>query len=272
MSQRVLPNTNIGDIKIIKENSIEEGFLNRSVRLDIYAEDNNYLFDIEMENKSDKADLLKRSIYYSGIMDISDLEKSQDYSKLKNSFVIFFCDFDPFDDNIYVYTISHHCKENGKYIDSGKISIFINLRGKSGNITKELKNLIIYMRTGKIIEEDDFIKDIDEEVKKNRNNPKWRREEMSLEAKLVSSRNYGYKQGEASGLKKGEKKGLEKGMEKGMKKGMKKGKEEGLELGMVYSYEELKEEEGEKAIEKVAKIFKTTTKEVKRILKAHHCL
>ena len=75
---------------------------------------------------------------------------------------------------------------------------------------------------------------------------------MSLEAKLVSCRNYGYKQGEANGLKKGEKKGLE--------------------LGMVYCYEELKEAEGEKAVEKVAKIFKTTTKEVKRILKAHHCL
>ena len=81
-----------------------------SVCFDIYVDDGKTIYNCEMQTTTNK-NLPKRSRYYQGMIDINLLSKSMNYSKLKKSFVIFICTFDPFDKDSYVYTFQNTCKE-----------------------------------------------------------------------------------------------------------------------------------------------------------------
>ena len=43
-----------------------------------------------------KRNIEKRTRYYQSLIDIDQLEKNMDYRKLKESYIIFICTFDPF--------------------------------------------------------------------------------------------------------------------------------------------------------------------------------
>ena len=68
----------------------------RSIRLDVYALDENHtVFNIEMQTGC-YANLPKRSRYYQGMVDLNILEKGKDYRRLRKSYIIFVCTFDLF--------------------------------------------------------------------------------------------------------------------------------------------------------------------------------
>ena len=59
----------------------------KSVRLDVYLEDDqDTVYDIEMQN-APKPNLPKRMRYYQGMMDLNLLNKGEDYTELKKSYV-----------------------------------------------------------------------------------------------------------------------------------------------------------------------------------------
>ncbi|MDE7271936.1 MAG: Rpn family recombination-promoting nuclease/putative transposase [Lachnospiraceae bacterium] len=83
----------------------------KSVRLDIYVEDDvSTVYNIEMQ-VAPKRNLPKRSRYYQGMIDLNSIEKGARYNVLKKSYVIFVCMFDPFKENLPVYTFTNRCKE-----------------------------------------------------------------------------------------------------------------------------------------------------------------
>ena len=84
----------------------------KSVRLDVYLEDDqDTVYDIEMQN-APKPNLPKRMRYYQGMMDLNLLNKGEDYTELKKSYVIFVCTFDPFMQGRHIYTFENLCKED----------------------------------------------------------------------------------------------------------------------------------------------------------------
>lgn len=61
----------------------------KSVRLDVYVNDDaGTVYDVEMQTTSSK-DLPKRSRYYQGMIDLNQIEKGAFYRDLNKSFVIF---------------------------------------------------------------------------------------------------------------------------------------------------------------------------------------
>ena len=65
----------------------------KSIRLDVYVEDDfDTVYNIEMQNGHHK-NLPKRTRYYQGMIDLNLLDKGMDYTQLKQSFVIFVCTF-----------------------------------------------------------------------------------------------------------------------------------------------------------------------------------
>ena len=79
---------------------------------DVYVEDDqNTVFNLEMQT-SDNRNLPKRMRYYQGVIDLNILQKGQDYTKLKKSYVIFICTFDPFGEGRHIYTFCNTCQEN----------------------------------------------------------------------------------------------------------------------------------------------------------------
>lgn len=84
----------------------------KSVRLDVYVEDDKgTLYDIEMQTTgyADPAELPKRTRYYQAMMDMDVLNKGEFYTKLRKTYIILICTFDPFDRNLSQYTFRETC-------------------------------------------------------------------------------------------------------------------------------------------------------------------
>ena len=97
-------NIKIRDIEYLDyEETIQIAPGSKSIRLDIYVEDDkNTVFNLEMQT-TNYEELPKRSRYYQDIIDLKLIEKGQSYDILKTSYVIFICTFDFFEKNRSIY-------------------------------------------------------------------------------------------------------------------------------------------------------------------------
>lgn len=69
----------IGNIEYIEdEKTIDLGLSSKGIRLDVYAEDENRSFNVEMQ-VSNKPNLVKRSRYYQSLIDLNNLQEGEDY-------------------------------------------------------------------------------------------------------------------------------------------------------------------------------------------------
>ena len=128
---RILPDLNIDDIDIvIKEKTVSEFNDSHGVRFDVYAKNGRRMFGVEMQ-VSKRYFAVKRSRYYQSASDMEDLEKGKTYDDLKDQYIIFICPFDPFDDNMLVYTFTNRCHETGKELGDETTKIFINCTGEN---------------------------------------------------------------------------------------------------------------------------------------------
>ena len=93
---------------ICSEKEFIKNLKKRKARLDVYVEADGKAFDIEMQ-MSNEGNLDKRMRYYQSMIDSNILDKGEDFNKLRESFIIFFCAFDPYDKNSYLYRFERCC-------------------------------------------------------------------------------------------------------------------------------------------------------------------
>ncbi len=93
-----------------KQKTVDERFLGHGIRLDVYGESDDSVFDVEMQT-SVRADLGLRARYYQSIIDIENLEKGQNYSQLRKAYIIFICMEDPFNSGLPMYSFKNVCLE-----------------------------------------------------------------------------------------------------------------------------------------------------------------
>ena len=161
------------------QKTINKRYGSKSIRLDVYVEDDEgTVYDVEIQTTS-KKNLPKRARYYQGIIDINILEKGEDYRALKRSFVIFICTFDPFGKGRYVYTFENRCKEDLSIsLGDDATKIILNTKGTVGKISDELKSLLCFMDG--MEPESDYTKDLEKAVDEVKADERWRREYMVL--------------------------------------------------------------------------------------------
>ena len=83
----ILLDKKIGEITYIdNQKTIDINYDAKSVRLDVYVEDENRIYNIEMQVVN-KKDLAKRSRYYQSMIDLNAIEKGEIYRDLKESIV-----------------------------------------------------------------------------------------------------------------------------------------------------------------------------------------
>ncbi len=163
------------------QKSIKKTKDGKGVRLDVYVEDENTSYDIEMQTTIDK-NLPKRARYYQGMIDSELLKKGKDYKELKASYVIFICLSDPFNKNASVYTMQNRCDEfNDLCLEDETYKIFLNANGNSENVSEDMKKFLKYVATGQVSGR--FTEALDKEVQKAKNKEEWRAEYMTLEMK-----------------------------------------------------------------------------------------
>ena len=118
----------------------------KAIRLDVYVEDDqNTVFNLEMQT-SDNRNLPKRMRYYQGVIDLNILQKGQDYTKLKKSYVIFICTFDPFGEGRHIYTFCNTCQENTALtLDDDAVKIILSTKGTMNDVSPEMKRILDYI-------------------------------------------------------------------------------------------------------------------------------
>lgn len=158
---------------------IDSTMESKSVRLDVYLEDEkNTIYNIEMQT-TNKKNLPKRMRYYQGMIDLNIINKGEDYKQLKKSYIIFICDYDEYGKGRHIYTFENICMEDQSiHFGDDTVKIVLNTKGTANDVSEELKDVLHYI--GGEAPKGDLAKELDVAVTKIRKSEKWRREYMTL--------------------------------------------------------------------------------------------
>lgn len=158
----------------------------RGIRLDIYVEDeDDTIYNIEMQTTYD-SDIPKRSRYYQGLIDLETMNRGDSFRKLKKTFIIFICMFDPFRQSRCIYHFQNICLDSDKPIYYGDESykIVVNPFGRNEGLSDDMKAFMSFLRGDVIDKRNRLVFELDGEVDKVRTHKEWRAEYMLLEQKL----------------------------------------------------------------------------------------
>lgn len=126
-------------------------------RLDVYLEEavteealeNATVFDMEPDqnNSAENREALpKRTRFYHAKIDSECLEAGEGYQNLKNVVVIMIMPYDPFGMDHMIYTVRNRCEELPEMpYDDGARTLYLYTKGRKGNPTRELRQLLEYM-------------------------------------------------------------------------------------------------------------------------------
>ena len=221
----------------------------RGIRLDVYVKDSNRIFDIELQTTNER-NLELRTRYYQGVMDISELEKGEFFSNMKESYIIFICMFDPFGADMPIYTVKQTFAENEKLIFEDKThKIFYNVKAfeKIANDVETkafLEYLCKHQPTSK------FTDTLERAVYRNRNNQNWRKDYMTLAYDLSLAAEKAFENGFSAGEERSRNEGISIGLSQGAQQAKletaKVLKSAGIEINLIISSTGLSPEEIEK--------------------------
>lgn len=208
--------TKIKDIIYLEEEKkIDIKWDAKSVRLDVYVEDGNRVFNLEMQTTNQK-NLPYRSRYYQGMIDLNTIEKGESYRKLKESYVIFICTFDPFEQGKAKYTFENLCVEDKELrLKDGTRKIFLNAKGYQNAEEEDVREFLKYVNG----EESDniFVKKIENKVEQIKSNKEWRQEYMTMLMREAEIREQSREEGRLEGIQEGRLEGRLEGVEEGIK-------------------------------------------------------
>ena len=169
----------------------------KGIRLDAYIKGEDAVYSVEMQNLNID-NLKKRSRYYHDLIDLDLLEKGCRYKNLNNTYVIFICE-----------------EVEGLYLNEGRTTIFMNTKGKMGNISEDCKIFLRAVRSQ--FTDDSFSVILKSEVERIKSSTEWRTEYMRLSEWLEDekelAREEGMKEGMRAGIEEGRRVGRQAGME-----------------------------------------------------------
>lgn len=136
-------------------------------------------------------------------MDGHQIVTGETYESLKQSIVIFLCDFDLFCKNQSVYTFEMRCNEDPSIcLDEKRKTVFVNLHGKRDGLTEKLCNLLDYLETS--IPTDEFTQGLERKVEEVKRNDEWRENFVTIEQKIELESRVARERGREAGLAEGE--------------------------------------------------------------------
>lgn len=149
----------------------------KSVRLDVYVDDDKgTVYNIEMQT-SNPGNIPKRTRYYQGMIDLNLIEKGEDYSKLTKSFVIFICTEDIFKLDKPAYKFESFCKDYNIPLGDEAYKVILNAACTELQDT-DLGNFLRFVKTGEAT--DPFTSELLNEVDSVKHTKKWEVEYMTL--------------------------------------------------------------------------------------------
>ncbi|EID84701.1 hypothetical protein (putative transposase or invertase) [Treponema sp. JC4] len=163
------------------EKTIKPFYTTKGVRLDVYLKDNDKIIDVEMQSYP-QDDLGNRTRYYQSMIDMDSLMKGQDYTELKESYVLFICKNEPFykdaeNKNPYglpCYTFQNTCKESNEVnLNDKSLKVIYNASAYKQEKDEKLRAFLHFISTNEP-GEDDFSKRLSKIVEQTKDNEKFR--------------------------------------------------------------------------------------------------
>lgn len=187
----------------------------KGVRLDVFAKVSGRVFDVEMQ-VARKYDLGKRMRYYQALIDQACLERGDEYDTLAESYIIFVCDFDPYDVGSPSYRLERTCQEHeGVRVGDDSHWLVLNACAWEAEADPQRARLLEYVHTS-VTTGDGFIRRIEEAVVRANTDAAWRENAMGFmtvehdhHVQLRGARKEGFEEGVRQGLERG----LEQGRE-----------------------------------------------------------
>ena len=209
-----------------EEKTLDHAVDSKSVRLDVYIEDDeNTVYDVEMQT-TNPGNLPKRSRYYQAMIDLNLLQKGENYSKLKKSYVIFILKNDIFKKGRHIYTFENICLQDKElHLNDETTKVFLNPVSDMDDVDEELSNFLSYVASGEPV--DVFTQELEQEVENARTNKKWENEYMGWMLEIHDAYDEGIEQGRTEGIEQGRIEGIERGRIEGIEQGRELG---GLEM------------------------------------------
>ena len=245
------------------QKTIAPYYESKGIRMDVYAEGSDEIFDIEMQSRN--YDFIeKRARYYQSMLDMDALSKGAHYKSLKKSYILFICKKDPFGYNLPVYTLTQNFNNNTSFkYDDGTVKVFYNASQWETEKNHSLRALLHYISTSEPA--DNFTEELNDLVEETKIRELFKKEYMmsapwyddlvdeateeGMAIGMAKGLEQGLQQGLQQGLEQGIEQGLQQGLEQGLQQGLERGIEQGIERGIEQGIERGKEE-GQKAQQK----------------------
>ena len=196
--------------------------LNRYVRLDVWAmdeEDTVYNTEVQKENTGN---IPKRSRFYQALIDSNLLAPGEvGFQKLNPVYIILICPFDLFGYGLYRYTFRMQCEEVPELsLKDDAVRIFLNTHGpNTGGVSKELIELLKYMEhtTEEMsrICTSERIHNIQKRIQAIKSSEKIGVKYMQAWEEKIMEQNKAREEGHAAGILEGRASGLKEGMVQG---------------------------------------------------------
>ena len=118
----------------------------RNIRLDACINDEQEtIYSVEMLCCKDE-ELLKKARYFQCNIDSDIILSGKRCTKLKKSYIIFICTFDPFSDGRHIYTFENRCLEDlSLALGDETTEIFLSTKGEKDDVDDEIKDFLAYI-------------------------------------------------------------------------------------------------------------------------------
>ena len=116
------------------------------IRLDACINDEqDTIYSVEILCCGDE-ELLRKTRYFQCNIDSGIILLGEESTKLKKSYIIFICTFDPFSDGRHLYTFENRCVENlSLTLGDETTEIFLSTKGKKDDVDDEMKDFLAYI-------------------------------------------------------------------------------------------------------------------------------
>ncbi|MEE1243755.1 Rpn family recombination-promoting nuclease/putative transposase [Frisingicoccus sp.] len=195
----------IARIEVSKEQTFTYHPQYKGIRLDVYAKDeHNTCYNVEMQSTYEVS-LGKRARYYQSQMDMEALLKGRYYSELPNSYVIFICNFDPFQRGKYCYTFRSICMEAPNIdLEDGRKIIFLSTEGKNDDeISSSLMKFLQFVKADlyESMEDfgDEYVLHLQKYIQKVKSSREMEERYMILQEMLRAEHDEGKNEGKTEG-------------------------------------------------------------------------
>lgn len=212
--QLILPELKIRQIKFpTLQKAVQDEPKSHGVRFDVYTEDDNNVYEIDLQVRHTKG-LAKRVRYYQGRIDADLLNHGKKYDVIKRTYVIFICPFDPYGKGLHKYEFHNLCIDDKSLeMRDGRTAIFLNTKGTVNDVSKDLQNFLHYVDNKEVVD-DRYVSEIDDYIHQLSSNSKWRNDYMNNKIHMMFHDEDVREEGRKEGRKQGRKEGRDVAIQK----------------------------------------------------------